>query len=275
MPEGSLSHSYDALVTSWISSLSRRVPGRFRTVVERVIRPVAAGLQLASYGLRVQPEVHQQQQQETHDVLYEDRTAFTLAFRGAPTFADDSRRVKTKAIQQASAHFELPQALQEQNSIAAANLPTPEPTPSVRSKSTQSEAEDPATQRLRALAEIASQPPMPHNVMGILSHWSTGQNPEDYDWEACKARYERGDKIDEAEERVRAKKRRRKEYFTKQKVDNTVASLSQSFPPRVTASQVDPPSHQQYSSQAVMGPASQPLPSPYRKSTKNERKAGF
>lgn len=167
--------------------------------------------------------------------------------------------------------------------MSATNLPTPESTPSVHSvgsQSAQDEAEDSAIRRLRALASVASQPPLPPVMMGILNHWSVGQNPDDYDWETSKTMFERGDKQDEVAEGARAKKRQRRERFPKQQKVDAMVSSSQSIPFRPVASQVERPSDLQYSSQPTVLTLSQPEAGRYAgrkpvKKVKEKKPAGF
>ncbi|KAL9597585.1 MAG: hypothetical protein Q9179_004215 [Wetmoreana sp. 5 TL-2023] len=263
-PGSSLISTHDALVTSWITSLAGTVPSQIRSKIERMIRGVAAQLQLASYDFGPRLRVDQSDQR-LERLPSEGQATFTLPVREAQNFAVDSRQVRAKALEQASIQPASSSQISEDIEIMpAVNLPNPEPTPSLRSQGTHSalgEHEGAVTQRLRVLTNVTSQPPLPPALMGILSHWSVGQNPDDYDWERRKADSERSDKPDEEEEAAaQAKKRRRIERQLKRQSQSTGGLSSQPMPFRPAASQDDPATYTQHSSQQSPMPASQPQP---------------
>ncbi|KAL8942570.1 MAG: hypothetical protein Q9211_001336 [Gyalolechia sp. 1 TL-2023] len=272
----SLSRTYDALIMSWVSSLAARIPGRVRMRTERLIRSIAAELQLANCGLRLRLKENQRED-GSQSVANEGRATFTLAVRSVPDFSYESRQVKEKAIQPTSGEAETSPNSEDPIHMPPASLPTPEPTPSVNSQvsySTPDGTEDSATKRLRSFASVASQPPLPPAMMGILSHWPVGHNPDDYDWETSKAALKHDDKPEEAEEGARLKKRQRRNRPLREQPENAVVTLSQLPTPRLTASQVERPSDQQYSSQPTPATGSQPQPGRFgsRKLVKKDRK---
>ncbi|KAL9030294.1 MAG: hypothetical protein Q9196_001570 [Gyalolechia fulgens] len=272
----SLSRTYDALIMSWVSSLAARIPGRVRMRTERLIRSIAAELQLANCGLRLRLKENQRED-GSQSVANEGRATFNLAVRSVPDFSYESRQVKEKAIQPTSGEAETSPNSEDPIHMPPASLPTPEPTPSVNSQvsySTPDGTEDSATKRLRSFASVASQPPLPPAMMGILSHWPVGHNPDDYDWETSKAALKHDDKPEEAEEGARLKKRQRRNRPLREQPENAVVTLSQLPTPRLTASQVERPSDQQYSSQPTPATGSQPQPGRFgsRKLVKKDRK---
>lgn len=277
-----LIQTYDALLLSWVMSLSHTVAARLRARTERTIRCVAAQLHLASYGVSMQSRDEQASEQPPMSSNEEPAT-FTIPVRGMPLFSQESRRVRAKAIEQASVQLKSPQEIEEQGSVPAATLPTPEPTPSLRSygsqgsQSIQGGMEDPTVLRLRALANVAHQPLLPVAIKRNLDHWVIDQTPDDYDWKQSNERAEQGGKPEDAEEAGRAKKRRRKERSANGGRETLVVSSSQPLPSRLAASQVEVPSHPQYSSQASLVPASQPVPGPHGGAIKAKkgRKKGF
>ncbi|KAL8962347.1 MAG: hypothetical protein Q9193_001227 [Seirophora villosa] len=277
-----LIQTYDALLSSWVISLSHMVAARLRARTERTIRWVAAELHLASYGVSMQSRDEQASEQPLMNSNEEPAT-FTIPVRGIPLFSQESRRVRAKAIEQASVQLKSPQEIDEQGSVPAATLPTPEPTPSLRShgsqgsQSIQGGMEDPTVLRLRALAKVAHQPQLPVAIKRNLDHWVIDQTPDDYDWKQSNEGAEQGGKPEDAEEAGRAKKRRRKERSASGGRETLVVSASQPLPSRLAASQVEVPSHAQYSSQASLVPASQPVPGPHGGAIKAKkgRKKGF
>ncbi|KAL8734076.1 MAG: hypothetical protein Q9181_003341 [Wetmoreana brouardii] len=263
-PGSSLISTHDALVTTWITSLTETVPSQIRSKIERMIRGVAAQLQLAGYDFGPRLKVDQSEQR-LERLPSERQATFTLPVREAPTFAVDSRRVRAKALEQASMQPTTSSQISEDvGFVPPVSLPTPEPTPSLRSQGLQSglsEHEDAVLQRLRAVTNVTSQPPLPPALMGILSHWSVGQNPDDYDWERRKADFERSDKPDDGEEAAaQAKKRRRIERQLKRQSQSTGGFSSQPMPFRPAASQGDPATYTQHSSQQTPMTVSQPQP---------------
>ncbi|KAL9602238.1 MAG: hypothetical protein Q9219_001962 [cf. Caloplaca sp. 3 TL-2023] len=275
-PDNSLSQTYDTLIASWVSSLAKRIPSQIRTRTERTIRCIAIDLQFASYGLKLQFEEHRPEE-ESRKITNEWQTSFTLPVRSFPDYPHKSRQVKAKAIQQASTGRVFSPSSEPGDFMPPANLPTPEPTPSVHSQGTdvsKDQNHDPASARLRALTNVANQTPLPHGIMGILSHWSIGQNPDDYNWEVSKALFEQGHKPDDDEEKSRTRKRRRQERPPKEREDTAVASSSQALPPRLSMSQTERPVDPQYSSQPTVGIGSQPQPGRYgaRKPAKKDQK---
>ncbi|KAI4113848.1 MAG: hypothetical protein LQ345_005262 [Seirophora villosa] len=277
-----LIQTYDALLLSWVMSLSHTVAARLRARTERTMRCVAAELHLASYGVSMQSRDGQASEQPPMSSNEEPAT-FTIPVRGMPLFSQESRRVRAKAIEQASVQLQSPQKIDEQSSVPAATLPTPEPTPSLRShgsqgsQSIQGGMEDATVLRLRALANVAHQPLLPVAIKRNLDHWVIDQTPDDYDWKQSNERAEQGGKPEDAEEAGRAKKRRRKERSANGGRETLAVSSSQPLPSRLAASQVEVPSHPQYSSQASLVPASQPVPGPHGGAIKPKkgRKKGF
>ncbi|KAL8969173.1 MAG: hypothetical protein Q9197_004481 [Variospora fuerteventurae] len=280
---GQLLHTYDALVSSWVMSLNNRlVAARWRAMTERTIRYVAAELHLASYGVSMQSRDEQASEQRRMS-SNEEAATFALPVRGRPLFSQDSRRVRAKAIEQTSIQLGSSHVIDEHGSVPAASLPTPEPTPSLRShgsqgsQSSQSGMEDRAVARLRALADVTHQPLLPDAIEGNLDHWVVDQSPDNYDWKHSKERAEQGEKPEDDEEAARAKKRRRKERSAIRRTETMAMSSPQAVPSRLAASQVELPHHPQYSSQPSLVTASQPVPGPHGGAIKAKkgRKKGF
>ncbi|KAL8965381.1 MAG: hypothetical protein Q9183_003879, partial [Haloplaca sp. 2 TL-2023] len=246
---------------------------------ERIVRSVAAHIKLASYGLNVRTH-DDRPAEEGDDGLSGRPISFSLPVRGLAATADSSQGNRASPPEQVlSAPASSSQMSEDVGFMPAANLPTPEPTPSLHSQDSQStvgEVEDLAVHRLRKLTTVSSQSPLPSTLTDILSHWSVGQNPDTYDWEASQSKAEQGDQLDAKKETARAKKRRRLERMAKRQEPSTRDSW-QDIPQRFAASQADVPGSSQVSSQQSRLPASQPERGRFGKRTTafKKRKSGF
>ncbi|KAL8953754.1 MAG: hypothetical protein Q9222_000436 [Ikaeria aurantiellina] len=277
--DSSITQTYDVLMASWIVPLPGTVPGRVRSRIERLIRGIAAQVHLASHGLGPRL-IDEQVLQGPRTSSGEEKPTFTLSARDNEFSSATSRRSKGKSPVQASAERDAFHPSEHDDSIPFANLPTPEPTPSVQSQGSSSlanEREDSASQRLRTLASLTSQAPLPSAMVGILSHWSIGQNPEDYDWEAGRITFPTGGDSSEAYRMTQRKKQRTSARPSQQQIQHTVGALSQPMPIRLGGSQVEAPSNLQPSSQLEPTTMSQPLSGRFGSSRKLQRtkKPGF
>ncbi|KAL9583055.1 MAG: hypothetical protein Q9212_002935 [Teloschistes hypoglaucus] len=277
-PYGSLSRSYDALVDSWIRSVASTVSSRMRSNAERRIRGVAAQLQLASHGLRYHRRSNQQLEQQTQPRSKEVQATFTLPVREAHLTFGQSSQGSVNPIEETSAHQSSPMS-EDSNSLSAVNLPTPAPTPSLQSEASPSSlagSEDAATQRLRTLTPVLCQPPLPTVLTDILDHWSTGQTPDDYDWDLWKTKLDNSIRQDEVEEAAQVRKRRRKEGAGNPQRDDGGEPLSQ-LAHRFASRHVDAPTFIQPSSQLTSITASQSQPGRFGggKPAKKPKRPGF
>ena len=137
-------------------------------------------------------------------------------------------------------------------------LPTPEMTPSLRSRSSVSSleaaAEDAASTRLGILASLTPQAALPVCAANILRHWTEGMNPADYDWETSQSSILAGDQgPGHVEDETTAKKRKRLKKRPKRSRENTLGSSSQPRPLRVGESQPSPILEPQQGSGARIG----------------------
>lgn len=185
-----LSHAYEMLINRWLKPLSPKTPNRVRIAIERVARAVAGQLCLAAYrypaSLRspIEDTVVMQQNAEKLKVV--------LAFRHKASMTGPSSRGKQK-VQSAdpfSANaveggrgngFIRPTSPRE------GALPTPDPTPSIRSRSSSlstKPTESLASHRLGALVSLEPQLYDADATASILKHWGEGVDPWSYDWES-------------------------------------------------------------------------------------------
>lgn len=236
----SLSHIYDSLLSSWISPLPEMVPSRVRIAAEKNVRRIALQLYLAGLGVHVGSR-----EREDQVVIQEPpRPSFdglsNLPLRRKSSLQRLSVKRLEKGRERSSSPLVSSQISEDTGFMPAfpGYLPTPGNTPSLRSKSPSVfGTEDPACQRLRALASLAPQPVLPTSASNILRHWSEGSDPATYDFEATErsiqAELEPEIPVDEAT----AKKRQRIENRLKRQRERSMASSSQPEPTRLRASQ--------------------------------------
>ncbi|KAI4107791.1 MAG: hypothetical protein L6R37_001477 [Teloschistes peruensis] len=260
-PYGSLSRTYDALVESWIRSVASTISSRIRSNAGRRIRGVAAQLQLASHELRYRQRSNQQREQQTQPHSKELQATFTLPVREAPSTLSQLSQGSVNPAGETSVRQSSPMS-EDSNLLSVVKLPTRAPTPSLQSEASPSSlagSEDAAMQRLRTLTPVLCQPPLPTVLTDILDHWSTGQKPDDYDWDLSKTRLDNNTRQDDVEKAAHVRKRRRKEGAGVSQRDDRGESLSQ-LALRLASSQVDAPTFIQPSSQLTSITASQSQP---------------
>lgn len=250
-----------------MTSLIARVPRRTGTATESLIRLVATQLQLAGNGLSRLSTGRQPEGESTNtgDIR---PFIFTLPVRQAASRSDKAQQGLPEQV------VARPTAFEEEEFVPAATLPTPEPTPSLRSQGSRSslgeseDSEDTCTRTLSPRGRVA---------MGILSQWILGQEPDDKDWETSKMDDERGDVPKDVAEMRRKRKRRERERMPRAQHTEVEVSSSQPMPPRLVASQDNMPTYGLDSSQPTPMIMSQPQPGRHgggRKS-KKAKKAGF
>ena len=211
---------YEHLIQTWIVPLSRQIPGRVRIAMEKILRDVAGQICLASYAIRIDVGSKGEEEEDRSEnwdagarfiLPVRRRTSATSLGKGKGKERSDAvpspPRVSSQMSEDAS--FMPPSALPA--------LPTPEPTPSLRSRSSVASlasSEDPASQRLRAYASLTPQPALPAKMANLLGHWQVGVDPAKYDWEAAyQATVTEDESGDESQkkQRQRAAKRRKKQ----------------------------------------------------------------
>ncbi|KAI4164577.1 MAG: hypothetical protein LQ342_001890 [Letrouitia transgressa] len=242
-PEATLLQYYNHLLDCWVSPLSRAIPAAVRVKVEKVIRNLSAQLYLASLALMPrQPSIKPRHEEVTDD--FQKPATFTLPVRERRRSGSQAAKGKQKQHERFSSPLLVP------NFSPRTPSPKRERTPSLRSRpsdsSLDSEAEDPASIRLRGFAPIAPQPVLPPSLQGVVSHWDVGADPETYDWEATEEALERAayeaEKPEEPEpgsEEGRRKRRRLEKRLKRQREGTIVGagpSALQPAPQRVRVS---------------------------------------
>ena len=277
-----LSTVYDSFIRAWIVPLSRSIPGRARVALEKLLRDLAAQICLASYEMRVVRETDLDEEAPPGDSTGAG-VEFILPVRRRVS-ATSLRKGKELAARSSSplASAQISQDVGFLPTSPLRALPTPEPTPSLRSKSSASSlaaAEDPASLRLRAYASLAPQPALPIKMSNLLNHWEVGADPANYDWEAAQQAF---NDEDESENEARVKQRQRSERRRKRQRQETIGASSQPPPKRSGRSQPQVAQETQGSSQLAdsMAIASQIEPGRVhrqakRKKKKKKRTGGF
>lgn len=211
---------YEHLIQTWIVPMSRQIPGRVRIALEKILRDIAGQICLASYAICIDVG-SKGEEEEDHSENWEAGARFILPVRRRRTSATSLGKGKGKERSDA---VPSPPPVSSQTSedarfmplSALPALPTPEPTPSLRSGSSVASlasSEDPASQRLRAYASLTPQPGLPAKMANLLGHWQVGVDPAKYDWEAVdQATVTEDGSGDESQKRQhqRAAKRRKK-----------------------------------------------------------------
>lgn len=233
LPPGSASAeaftlAYDEIVSNWISPLPKVVSGRIRLAKEQLARRLAAEITLASHVFHVE------------DVVEE------------PT---ETQQDAKPASQYQSWDLPMREADYSQPSQVASQsvLPTPSPTgtPSVTTNSTRTSAFSSAeVARLRKYTTFTKPAPSSsRSVNKVLSHWTLGTDPENYDWLSTSRQINRQTEEEEAEsqltEKERARLHRKAERHIRRQRKEAAASqqqhLASSQMPELVVSASQPP----------------------------------
>lgn len=263
----SFSQIYDSLAKSWISTLSKEIPGRVRGAIEKRLREIATYIYFASFGVlfNAKSVEYENGDRKQETVLVEPQ--FNLPVRRKRSLPSLPVNTLTNPLGRFLSPLDSSQISEDTglmlpsstpSQLLAPTLPTPEMTPSLRSRSSISSigtaVEDAASERLRVLASLTPQPALPASASDILRHWTEGMNPDEYDWEAIQdsIEAERQDPGD-VEDEMNAKKRQRLEKRLKRQRENALGSSSQPPPTRAGESQPSPTQAPQRGSSVGVG----------------------
>lgn len=234
-----LSSVYETLLQTWLVPMSRQIPGRVRIALEKTLRDMAGQLCLASYAMRVEVGSGGNEEKDQSE-NWEAGAQFVLPVRrrtSATSLGKGKERLDAvPSTPPVSSQISEDAGVMSSSAVAA--LPTPEPTPSLRSRSSVSSlasSEDPASQRLRAYASLTPQPALPAKLSNLLGAWQVGGDPANYDWEAAhQAAVTEDESEDESQkmQRERAKKKQKKKQ-----TESAIESSSQPTSNRLAASQ--------------------------------------
>ena len=233
-----LSSIYETLIQTWIVPMSRRIPSGVRITLEKSLRDMAGQICLASYAFRIDAG-SKGEEAEDQSEIQEAGARFELPVRRR-TSASSLGKGKERSDAVPSPPPVSSQTYKDAGfmpSSATPALPTPEPTPSLRSRSSVSSlasSEDPASQRLRAYASLTPQPALPAKMMNLLGHWQVGVDPAKYDWEAV---HQATVAEDESENELVEKQRQKAQKRHKRPRESAVEPSSQPMPKRAGGSQ--------------------------------------
>ena len=271
-----LSQIYEYMVRYWISTLPMHSPGRVRLTSERMARTIAAQLSLAWY--RVDPNI------SLPDSGRNEPEAEKLDQLGVPPLQQSSSPASS-----GPSKWVLPTKLSGSTIFAQASqqsLLTPEPTPSIRSRSSMSSlnvGETLASQRIRSrVSHLMPQCYSDSSISNIMSHWGDGLNPHLYDWEVAErttAVNNEGTGIDDPSQQRRKRRGDKKRARLQERTDE---SSSQPISREIKSSQLQGSLGTQQSSftaePLVMSQAEPGLYGSRRNMAKNrsqKRRAGF
>jgi len=234
-----MSDVYDSLVKTWITPLSRNIPSRVRMALERTLRNTAAQICLSSHAVTYGSNTADE----------EEHGADPASCIGEQLSLPVRRRLSTtKMIKdkepaaRSSSPFASSQISEDIGLLPPAPLgalPTPEPTPSLHSRSSISSlkaSEDPASLRLRVYAPLAPQPALPTKLSNYLDHWGIGAAPDHADWETAQQDFASDDE-DQAEVGERVKQWERAQKRLKRRRELTIGPSSQPQPKKFGGSQ--------------------------------------
>ena len=250
-----LSDAYDKLLQSWISPLAPSVPGKVRIGIEKRLRKIVAQLCFASLGVRLGPGRGGSNQNDGQDAV--DLAKLTLPVRERETTSGYSERGQGKSRETSASPQPIPpgsqgEGLMRGSALLESSLPTPGRTPSLHSRSSISSQDrryNPACERLRSLTSLTAQPPLSASMTNLLSHWTVGMDPANYDWDATRRALATASDTEGAGDEVEVKRRQRMERRSKRQRQDTVGTSSQPQAPSTWDSQPEPAQATQGSSQ--------------------------
>lgn len=226
----SLLNIYNHIVEDWITPLSSSVPGKVRLAKEQLARRAAAEIALASRAMYVE-EIPLQSVLDSQEAQMWD-----IPVRGS---RQDSSQTLLGSSPMPESHSQI--------------FPTPSATPSVTTGlSFSSSIAALEVYRLNKYTTFSKPAPItvPRPLNRILSHWTVGSDPADYDWILMSRRiFQLDEEIDEEmTEKDRARMQRRAERHIRRQRREAAASqaaqlASSQAPEIISASQPQRSSH--------------------------------
>lgn len=211
---------HDRLVRCWASSVSPASSSRARVAIERRARSITAQLCLASYQY---PFDITRFGIDFISVESVDRREFVLPLRrkSSATALALKENERAREIPPSPARNLNMGGLGGPVGIGCSprrTLPTPEPTPSLGSRSpflSTNQTESAASRRLGRLIKILPQSYSTDPPSGFLEHWTEGANPWDYDWHRAQQDIEAGSQREETSYDQREDRPRKRRKYSR------------------------------------------------------------
>ncbi|KAK4507328.1 hypothetical protein PRZ48_001063 [Zasmidium cellare] len=217
--DATLASVHDQFISSWVSSLSSKVPGWVRLAKAGIAQRMTAEVFLAAQRLRLQ-EVKPAATQESQEDNETQEQTWDLPLRASGPVAQ-SQPTSSRTARYLAQHSALP-------------TPSPTATPSVITASSGSSlTAAPELHRLSKYTTFEKPAPMvlPRPLVKVLSHWEIGKDPDNYDWLSA-SRHLTQQEEEEAEhdltERERKRMQRRAErHIMRQRKEAAASQASQ------------------------------------------------
>ncbi|KAF2207486.1 hypothetical protein CERZMDRAFT_102383 [Cercospora zeae-maydis SCOH1-5] len=277
----SLPETYHAIMSCWLAGLADVIPGRVRLAKAAVARQVTIQLALAS---RIAHAGNRVSQPLAHDMEEQHCRTETL-----------SKMPITALLHARNEDSAEPMELAESSQFSTLPTPSPTATPSVITMSTGlSSLAAPEIYRLCRYTTFSKPSPsvLSRPMSRVLSHWTIGESPAEYDWQSVSKHVQRDeegeDDIEDMSERDRKRLQRRAERHIKRQRREAAASQAQQMAssqapeiltasqPAVVARDSQPSITSSQPTAARIAAASQVVPGRFGgRPVKKKRKSGF
>ncbi|KAL2354103.1 RNA polymerase I-specific transcription initiation factor RRN6-like protein [Cryomyces antarcticus] len=189
-----LTSVYHHMIDLWLASLPEKVSGRIRFTHEQMARRIAAEVYLASTTMKLyDPDVGPDLIPSSLRTGNEESTSFSLPVRFSTKGKGPGSWASPQALSSQPSSSQFPSSSSHPESSSRTALPTPSATPSLISSSSLSTnpltLADNAFRRLRqytTFSKATPPPPLPKPLSTVLSHWTLGADPAEYDWDATR-----------------------------------------------------------------------------------------
>ena len=220
-----LQRLYESVRRTWVTSLPEGLPDATLEAKERLARSVATGVTLASYTLRPEPLP-----EEDHGQVRSQNQNWDLPVRSQTSQMTPSRSFDGRSQR--------------------STLPTPSTS---RSPSTVTVSSHPSTFAAPEYARLSryttfskpAPPTLPRSLRRVVTHWTPGRHPANYDWLSISRNVSRREDDEEGEEMTEKERkrlqRRTERYVERQRREAEESqrqqALSSQAPTIITASQ--------------------------------------
>lgn len=204
----SLSEIYDSLVNVWISPLSEHVPSQIRIFKEKLARAIAVQLALSSLVLFRKVGSH-----EPNESIDVESSGHSQSERPTEIFPASS--------------FSEPTSSQLTHGMSTLEVDDN------ADIDTERRSQLPDYTTLRSYTPVNAQPGLSKRAANVLSHWTTGTDPEKYDWKSTVSMLRDEESQSEGDRRSREKRRKREERRQKRLSRSRTGTSTSQTPPVV------------------------------------------